>query len=483
MPVGASTTADGGAQTSARWVLHLDMDAFFASVEQLTRPTLRGRPVLVGGRGGRGVVAGASYEARVFGARSAMPMHQARRLVGGAAVVVPPRGAVYRVASRRVFDVVREAIPVIEMLSYDEAFGEPAELAGADADTARSFAEDLRARIVEKTGLTASVGLGSGKQIAKIASGAAKPDGVLVIEPSRELAFLHALPVRKLWGIGPVSGDKLARLGIETIGDFAALAPSEAASVLGAKIGHALHELARGVDDRPVHERAAAKQISSESTMAADIVALEPLRVEVSRAAADAHHRLLADGRMARTVVLKLKRADMSVLTRSVTLAVGTTDLADLTAAAQRLALDPLEIGPIRLVGVGYSGLTAAEQFTLFDSPADAVAAPDPAEEDFDSAFDGAGVLIRAGELHDDAPDGLPVVDDEAVGTDDVQPWETGSDVRHDSYGHGWVQGTGHGVVTVRFETRATGPGVARTFPLPEPGLHTADPLDSLAWD
>lgn len=481
--MGASTTAGGGTETSARWVLHLDMDAFFASVEQLTRPTLRGRPVLVGGRGGRGVVAGASYEARAFGARSAMPMHQARRLVGAAAVVVPPRGAVYRVASRRVFDVVREAIPIIEMLSYDEAFGEPAGLAGADADSARAFAEELRARIAEETGLTASVGLGSGKQIAKIASGGAKPDGVLVIEPSRELAFLHALPVRKLWGIGPVSGDKLARLGIETIGDFAALAPSEAASVLGAKVGHALHELARGVDDRPVHERAAAKQISSESTMAADIVALEPLRAEISRAAADAHRRLMADGRMARTVVLKLKRADMSVLTRSVTLAVGTTDLPDLTAAAQRLALDPLEIGPIRLVGVGYSGLTAAEQFTLFDSPADAASAPDPAEEDFDSAFDGAGVLVRAGELPDDVHDGPPIDADETGGSGDAQPWETGSDVRHDEYGHGWVQGTGHGVVTVRFETRVTGPGVARTFSLPEPGLHSADPLDSLAWD
>src|SRR4051794_28575129 len=159
-----------------RWVLHLDMDAFFASVEQLTRPTLRGRPVLVGGLGGRGVVAGASYEARVFGARSAMPMHQARRMVGIHAVVIPPRGVVYGVASRRVLDSVRAIMPVLEQLSYDEAFGEPAELVGAsEADVGR-FCEMLRARVRDDTGLVASVGAGSGKQLAKIASGLAKPD-------------------------------------------------------------------------------------------------------------------------------------------------------------------------------------------------------------------------------------------------------------------------------------------------------------------
>src|ERR1700759_203790 len=141
----------------SRWVLHLDMDAFFASVEQLTRPTLRGRPVLVGGLGGRGVVAGASYESRVFGARSAMPMHQARRLVGVTAVVLPPRGVVYGVASRRVLDTVRAMMPALEQLSFDEAFGEPAELAGATASDVARFCEELRARVREETGLIASV--------------------------------------------------------------------------------------------------------------------------------------------------------------------------------------------------------------------------------------------------------------------------------------------------------------------------------------
>src|SRR6476619_5603263 len=199
-----------------RWVLHFDMDAFYASVEQLTRPTLRGRPVLVGGLGGRGVVAGASYESRVYGARSAMPMHQARRLVGATAVVLPPRGIVYGVASRRVLDTVRAAVPVLEQLSFDEAFGEPAELAGATAADVESFCEALRARIREVTGLVASVGAGSGKQIAKIASGLAKPDGSRVVRHDEERVLLQGLPVRRLWGIGPVAEEKLLRLGIET---------------------------------------------------------------------------------------------------------------------------------------------------------------------------------------------------------------------------------------------------------------------------
>src|SRR3954451_15499905 len=174
-------SALASADVAARWVLHLDMDAFFASVEQLTRPTLRGRPVLVGGLGGRGVVAGASYEARVFGARSAMPMHQARRQVGVSAVVLPPRGVVYGVASRRVFDTVRSLVPVVEQLSFDEAFGEPAQLVGAPAEDVDAFCEQLRQRVRDETGLVASVGAGSGKQIAKIASGLAKPDGIRLV--------------------------------------------------------------------------------------------------------------------------------------------------------------------------------------------------------------------------------------------------------------------------------------------------------------
>ncbi|WP_425299940.1 DNA polymerase IV, partial [Nocardia cyriacigeorgica] len=342
------------------------MDAFFASCEQLTRPTLRGRPVLVGGTGGRGVVAGASYEARVYGARSAMPMHQARRLVGVTAVVVPPRGAVYGVMSGQVFDALRSRIPVLETLSFDEAFGEPAELAGASVAQVHEFCAELRALVRDRTGLVASVGAGTGKQLAKIASGLAKPDGIRVVSPAEQQQLLAALPVRKLWGIGPVADAKLRSLGIETVGAFAALPEVEAVSILGSSVGAALHRLARGIDDRPVAERAEAKQISAESTFEHDIVTLDRLRLAIDDMAASAHRRLARDGRAARTVVLKLKKSDMSIVTRSFTLPYATEDLATLTAAAQRSAIDPRELGPIRLVGVGYAGLSDVRQESLF---------------------------------------------------------------------------------------------------------------------
>src|SRR5689334_21458981 len=342
------------------------MDAFFASVEQLTRPTLRGRPVLVGGLGGRGVVAGASYEARRFGARSAMPMHQARRLVGAPAVVLPPRGAVYGVASRRALDTVRSVVPVLEQLSFDEAFGEPAELAGASAAEVEAFCQQLRAKVREHTGLVASVGAGSGKQIAKIASGLAKPDGVRVVRRDEETVLLAGLPVRRLWGIGPVAEEKLHRLGIETVGAFAALSETEAASVLGATVGPALHQLARGIDDRPVAERAEAKQISAESTFPEDLTTMGQLQDAIGPIGEHAHRRLEKDGRGARTVTVKLKRSDMSTLTRSATLAYATTEAATLIGTARRLLLDPVEVGPIRLVSVGFSGLSDTRQESLF---------------------------------------------------------------------------------------------------------------------
>ncbi len=444
--------------TARRWVLHIDMDAFFASVEQLTRPTLRGRPVLVGGTGARGVVAGASYEARVYGARSAMPMHQAKRLVGVSAVVVPPRGAVYAEMSGRVFEALRSRIPVLETLSFDEAFGEPAELAGASVARVHEFCAELRALVRERTGLVASVGAGTGKQLAKIASGLAKPDGIRVVSPAEQQRLLAALPVRKLWGIGPVAEGRLRTLGIETVGAFAALPESEAVSLLGGSIGAALHRLARGIDDRPVTERAEAKQISAENTYETDIVTMPALRQAIDAMAAAAHRRLGKDGRAARTVVLKLKRSDMSIVTRSSTLPYATTDLAALTAAAQRSAIDPVELGPIRLVGVGYAGLSAVRQESLFPEldrgPVDEDAAVEPAEPA--------------------APE--PVAEPAAA-----RIWYPGMDVAHPEYGHGWVQGAGHGVVTVRFETSSTGPGPARTFSADDISLSRADPLGSLA--
>ncbi|HSS23638.1 MAG TPA: DNA polymerase IV [Mycobacterium sp.] len=439
-------------------MLHLDMDAFFAAVEQLTRPTLRARPVLVGGLGGRGVVAGASYEARVFGARSAMPMHQARRLIGVTAVVLPPRGVVYGVASRRVFDTVRRVVPVVEQLSYDEGFGEPPQLAGASTEDVEVFCESLRRRVREETGLVASVGAGSGKQIAKIASGLAKPDGVRVVRRAEEQRLLGGLAVRRLWGIGPVAEEKLNRLGIETIGQLAALTDAEVANILGATIGPALHRLARGIDDRPVAERAEAKQISSESTFAVDLTSLEQLREAIEPIAEHAHQRLLRDGRGARTVTVKLKKSDMSTLTRSATLPYATTEAGALIAVARRLLLDPREIGPIRLLGVGFSGLSEVRQESLFPDLELSTLEPEarhPVETATEAMF--------------------------APGPETLA-WRIGDDVAHRDLGHGWVQGAGHGVVTARFETRSSGPGQARTFPADTDDLTSANPIDSLDW-
>ncbi|QBJ94857.1 DNA polymerase IV [Rhodococcus sp. ABRD24] len=439
---------------SRRWVLHLDMDAFFASVEQLTRPTLRGRPVLVGGLGGRGVVAGASYEARVFGARSAMPMHQARRLVGASAVVLPPRGALYDQVSRHVFEAVRSRVPVLEQLSLDEAFGEPAELVGAGAAEVERYCEGLRALVLAETGLVASIGAGAGKQVAKIASGLAKPDGITVVSPDVQQELMESLPVRKLWGIGPVAEEKLKRLGIDTVGALAALPEAEVASVLGSTIGPGLQRQARGIDDRPVAERADAKQVSAETTFAADIVTLAGLRRAVEASAAAAHRRLDQDGRAARTVVLKLRKSDMSIVTRSLTLPYATTDRQTLTATAQRQVIDPLELGPIRLVGVGYGGLSRVRQGSLF-----------PELDQGENLSEGVG----------EQPDSNP-----PEPLDDSPRWRPGLDVAHAEYGHGWVQGAGHGVVTVRFETRSSGPGFSRTFADSESGLVVADPIESL---
>lgn len=415
--------------------------------------------MLVGGLGGRGVVAGASYQARKFGARSAMPMHQARRLIGAGAVVLPPRGVVYGLASRRVFETLRTVLPVIEQLSFDEAFGEPPELVGAQARAVELFCEYLRGLVRDRTGLVASVGAGSGKQIAKIASELAKPDGIRVISRADEPALLDGLAVRRLWGIGPVAEEKLHRLGIETIGQFAALTDAEVASILGAATGAALHRLARGIDDRPVTERADAKQLSSESTFATDLTTLGQLRDVIGPIAEHAYQRLRDDGRAARTVTVKLKKSDMGILTRSATLPYPTTDAAALVAVARRLLLDPLQIGPVRLLGVGFSGLTEIRQESLFPIPGYPPVENRPEDPEHDQPRGGGSSPVS-----------------------EHARWRVGDDVTHPKFDHGWVQGAGHGVVTVRFETRGTGPGRAQTFPIDTADLGAADPVDSLDW-
>lgn len=445
-----------------RWVLHIDMDAFYASVEQLTRPTLRGRPVLVAGVSGRGVVAGASYEARKFGARSAMPTQQAARLVGYSAVLVTPRRSVYEAASRRVFQLIASRVDIVEQLSIDEAFMEPAELAGATEAQVTRWADDLRAIIREETGLPSSIGAGSGKQYAKIASGRAKPAGTFVIPGDRQLEILHPMPVSELWGVGPVTGAKLAQIGVQTIGDLANLSEREVAISLGGATGTQLWNLARGIDDRPVAPRAEAKQISAEHTYLRDLTTHADVDAAVTRAAEAAHRRLLLDGRGSRTVTVKLKMADFRIESRSATLPYATDDPETLRATALRLVRYPEEVGPIRLVGVSYSGLESARQDVLFPELDRQVASA--ADDDFES-----GVSDH--------------VEEPAVPETSEPGWRATQDVHHPEFGHGWVQGAGHGIVSVRFETRATGPGFTRTFPVDDPDLRPADPLASLAWE
>ena len=268
-----------------------------------------------------------------------------------------------------------------------------------------AFCEAIRAKIRDVTGLVASVGAGSGKQIAKIASGLAKPDGIRVVRRDEELMLLAGLPVRRLWGIGPVAEEKLHRLGIETIGALAALSDAEAANILGGSVGPALHQLAQGIDDRPVAENGPAKQISAESTFPEDLTTLDQLREAAGPIGEHAHARLEKDGRGARTVTVKLKKSDMSTLTRSATLPYATADAATLIATARRLLLDPLEIGPIRLVGVGFSGLSEVRQESLF---------PD--------------LELMAEELSDT---GLPQTLTEATAT--APAWRVGDDVVHTS--------------------------------------------------
>lgn len=444
-----------------RWVLHIDMDAFFASVEQLTRPTLKGRPVLVGGINGRGVVAGCSYEARKYGARSAMPMNHAQRLMPPHAVVVKPRKGIYGPVSHRVFSIIKSRVPVVEQLSVDEAFMEPVELQGATEQEVVEWAETLRAAIKEETGLPSSIGAGPGKQFAKIASGLAKPDGVYVISEQRKHELLDPLPVGKLWGIGPVSEKKLAALGVQTIGDFAAMQQRDVEVSFGSKTGVALWRLAQGVDNRAVKERDVAKSVSAEYTYPEDLHSIEQLHSAVNRAGESALRRLAKDGRGARTVTVKVRLSDLSIHTRSETLAFATRNTDKLMSIAHKIAFTPAEVGPIRLVGVGFTGLDAHVQEVMFPELDAAVVITEDSQPSL--AQEDAGILPTGRYSH--------------------QKWQPTADVHHPEFGHGWVQGSGHGVVSVRFESRSTGPGFMKTFDEDDQDLRPCSAVCSLDWE
>jgi len=333
-----------------RRILHIDMDAFYASVEQRDNPALRGRPLAVGGRPDRrGVVAAASYEARAFGVFSAMPMATAVRLCPSL-VIVPPDFARYKAASTAVFTIFREVTPLVEPLSLDEAYLDVTENAWGET-LGTAVARRLKERIRADTGLTASAGVAPNKFLAKIASGWKKPDGLTVISPERVEPFLQKLPVDALWGVGPVTGKKLRARGIERLVDVRAADVQLLRDTVGS-LADWLRQLANGIDERPVEPHREAKSSGSENTYPEDLTDLDTIRTEIAEMASHAIAWLDRRQLFARTVTIKVRYEDFTTITRSHT-APPTRDEADLTARAVRL-LDKTDAGrrPIRLLGV-----------------------------------------------------------------------------------------------------------------------------------
>ena len=356
-----------------RQILHVDMDAFFAAVEQRDRPELRGRPVLVGGSPtGRGVVSAASYEARPFGCRSAMPMAEALRRCPQAVVVRPRMGA-YGEASRQVFAIFEHYTPLIEPLSIDEAFLEvtgSVRLLGAAPDIAR----DLRRRIREETSLTASVGVAPNKFLAKLASDLNKPDGLTIIEPDRIQAILDPLPISRLWGVGVKTLARLERMGLAIFADLRRLSEQELRTPFG-QAGEHFYRLVRGLDDRPVVPDRRAKSISHETTFPQDLDHYDHLRSVLLHQAEQVAWRLRRHDLFARNVFIKVRTADFTTATRSRTLPAPTDRTDEFRAAAAELFdtwwhKRSARRRRIRLIGVGLSQLSASgqEQLSLFEA-------------------------------------------------------------------------------------------------------------------
>lgn len=370
--------AGSTAPRTGRTILHVDMDAFFVSVELLRRPELRGQPVVVGGTGSRGVVAAASYEARAYGVFSAMPSARARRLCPHA-VFLPGDHAHYGTVSERVMGIFRSFTPLVEPISLDEAF---LDITGAHRSQGdgSTVAHRVRDEVSAREGLTCSVGVAPSKMLAKLASEAAKPrasrdgpvpgEGVHVIAPGEELAFLHPLPARALWGVGPATLDRLERLGVRTVGDIADLPEDTLVTTLGSAHGRHLAQLARGIDPRPVEHDQQLKSVGHEETFAHDHHEHQSLTREAVRMSDGVAWRLRRAGLAGRTVTLKVRFADFQTITRSSTLQATVDDGPAVARAALALlaAVDPTP--GVRLLGVSVSGLVAgaARQLSFEDA-------------------------------------------------------------------------------------------------------------------
>jgi DNA polymerase IV len=420
-------------------VLHLDLDAFYAAVEQRDKPSLRGRPVVVGGTGLRGVVATASYEARAYGVRSAMSTAEARSRCPRAAVL-SPRFAAYRAASDVVMGLLHELSPAVEPLSLDEAYVDLAAGPRA-ADDVRAVAEELRAEVRRCTGLVASVGAGTSKLVAKIASDLDKPDGLHLVAPGTEADLLAPLPVGRLWGVGPRTEARLRAAGIATVADVRRLSEADVVGLVGQALGTSVWHLAHGRDERRVEGDRGSKSVSAEDTFERDVAEPGRLRALLDVLAARVAARLQADGLSGRTVTVKVRGHDFTTLSRSATLAGPTDDVRVVCRTARRLLDEVDTTAGVRLLGVGVSGLADWTQDDLFE--------------------------------RDDAD--LPVLPPAPEASGPVA-WRPGQDVVHAEHGRGWVQGSGAGRVTVRFETRDSGPGRVRTLRLDDAGLSPAEP-------
>jgi DNA polymerase IV len=419
----------------------VDLDAFFAAVEQRDKPSLRGRPVVVGGLGPRGVVSTASYEARRFGVRSAMSMAEARSRCPHAAFLAG-RYHAYRAVSEVVMAALRELSPVVEPISLDEAFIDLAagDVAPKGLTVARvtAIAGSLRVRIRAETQVSASVGAATSKLLAKIASEQAKPDGLVVVQPGTEMSVLRPLPIRALWGVGPATAERLTRLGVRTVGDLDRITESELVDLLGEAHGRSLHRLGRALDDRPVSSERESKSVSVEDTFDRDLTDPALLSALVERLAGRVTSRLVESGASGRTVTLKVRLHDFTTLTRSTTLPAPTDDVRVVSRLASQLFAEIDTSAGIRLLGVGVSGLADWVQEDLFTS---ADPSPTPAAAALDE------------QVH------IP------------RHWVPGMDVVHADHGPGWVWGSGLGRVTVRFETADTGPGPVHTFADDDPDL------------
>jgi DNA polymerase IV len=335
-------------------ILHADLDAFYASVEQRDHPALRGRPVIVGA----GVVLAASYEAKAHGVRTAMGGAQARRLCPRA-VVVPPRMGVYATASKAVFEVFRQTTPLVEGLSIDEAFLDVGGL-GKVSGTPTEIAVRLRREVGERVGLPITVGVARTKFLAKVASGVAKPNGLLVVQPDGELAFLHPLPVERLWGVGPVTAGKLRDRGITTVGQVAGLGEITLVSMVGQAAGRHLHALAHNRDPRPVDTGRRRRSIGSQRALGGSARSPEELDAVVIGLVERVTRRMRAAGRAGRTVVLRLRFGDYTRATRSHTLAWPTSHTHTILATARALlatAMPMIRRQGITLVGVAVANL------------------------------------------------------------------------------------------------------------------------------